>query len=186
MKKVIVFNRITLDGYFAGSNGELDWSIHDQQVDAVAHNLMHADTLLLGKTTYQMFANYWPYVENDPYAESHNRELAMELSSMKKVVFSTTLNSVTWNNTFLYTGNIATVTNELKQETGRDITIFGSGSIIQQLAAAKLIDEYLLIISPVILGKGKSFFQTNELKKLKLIHSKHFPSGNIIAEYLVN
>lgn len=185
MNKVIVFNRITLDGYFSGLNGELDWSIHDPQVDALAHEMMHADTLLMGRTTYQMFASYWPTVENDPDADAHSREQAAELTAMKKIVFSTTLESVQWKNTFLYSNGLLNVTERLKKEIGSDITIFGSGSIIRQLSAANLINEYLLIISPVVLGSGKSFFNKANPMNLALQTSRSFPSGNIIAKYIV-
>ena len=105
MRKVILLNRISLDGFFAGPNGEIDWFVHDPEVDKAAHELMQPDTLLLDKVTDQMFESYWPHVATDPNAPKEARILANELHQMTKVVFSKTLEEVTWENTKLVKGN---------------------------------------------------------------------------------
>lgn len=92
MQKIHIFNHISLDGYFAGLQGEIDWFIHDPEVDSAAHNLMQDDTLLLGRKTYQMFASYWPSVLNDSKVSKSVRSQAVELTNMHKHVFSSTLN----------------------------------------------------------------------------------------------
>ena len=79
MRKVIVFNRVTVDGFFAGPKGEIDWFVQDPKVDKAAHASMHPDTLLLGRLTYQMFAGYWPNVAADPNAPEGARIMANEL-----------------------------------------------------------------------------------------------------------
>jgi dihydrofolate reductase len=88
MRKVVMLNRISIDGFFAGSNGEIDWFIHDPEVDQAAHEMMQPDTLLLGRLTYQMFESYWPPVARDPNASAEARATANELNQMAKVVFS--------------------------------------------------------------------------------------------------
>ena len=101
MRKLIMLNRISLDGFFAGRQGEIDWFIHDPEVDKAAHQMMHADTLLFGRLTYDMFFGYWPQVARDSNASAGDLALAAELSQMTKVVFSTTLREVTWENSRL-------------------------------------------------------------------------------------
>src|SRR5215216_997744 len=152
MRKIVMLNRISLDGFFAGPNGEIDWFIPDPEVDKAAHEMMRPDTLLLGRVTYQMFESHWPQVAKDPNAPEGARTTANELNQMTKMVFSRTLDDVTWENTKLVRGDVIKAVNDLKQGQGADITIFGSGTIVQQLADEGLIDEYLITLTPVVLG----------------------------------
>ena len=104
MRKIVMLNRVSVDGFFAGPNGEIDWFIPAPEVDKAAHEAMSPDTLLFGRETYQMFESYWPHVADDPHVSKGDRVLARELSQMTKVVFSKTLKKTTWVNTQL-TGN---------------------------------------------------------------------------------
>ena len=156
MRKVIVFNRVSLDGFFAGPKGEShEWFINDHEVDKAAHKMMQPDTILFGRKTYQIFENYWPKVATDPNAPKEARSTAEELNDMTKLVFSKTLKEVTWQNSTLMKGNLADEVRKLKQGNGPDMVVFGSGTIVQQLTDEGLIDEYLLVVTPVILGAGK-------------------------------
>ena len=183
MRKVIMLNRVSVDGFFAGPNGEIDWFIHDPEVDKAAHEMMQADTLLFGRLTYEMFFSYWPHVAADPNASIGERALAGELSLMTKVVFSTTLKEVKWENSRLSKGDLAEEVRKLKQGDGTDITIFGSGSIVQQLANEGLIDGYLIIVTPVVLGAGKTLFSDVEKTNLELVGARSFRSGNVLLHY---
>ncbi len=183
MRKVIMLNRISIDGFYSGPNGEIDWFIHEAEVDKAAHEVMTADTLLMGRLTYQMFEGYWPQVLKDPNASLEALTTANELKEMTKVVFSTTLNEVTWENSELFNTDVATEIGKLKQGNGADITIFGSGSIVQQLEDNGLIDEYLLVITPVILGTGKPLFKDVPNTSLDLLAVRNFNSGNILLHY---
>ncbi len=185
MKKIVVLNRISLDGFYTGPQGEIDWFIHDPEVDRAAHEMMHPDTLIMGRLTYQMFAGYWPQVGADPNAPDGARRTARELDQMNKVVFSRSLQSVSWVNSQLISGDILAETRNLKQGQGADLTIFGSGSIVQQLANAGLIEEYLLIVTPVVLGSGKNLFQDVKRLDLKLIETCEFKSGNVLLHYTI-
>src|SRR5262245_33480730 len=144
MRKVVVLNRISVDGFFAGPNGEIDWFIHDPEVDKAAHELMNPDTLLMGRLTYEMLFSHWPQVLKDPKAPEGARVIAQELNDMTKVVFSKTMKEASWVNSKLVKGEVIKEVNQLKQGNGPDITIFGSGTIIQQLANEGLIDEYII------------------------------------------
>lgn len=184
MKKIIVFNWLSMDGLFSGPNGEThEWMVHDNGIDEESHTLMQPDTVLLGRVTYQLFESYWPKVAEDPKATKEARKIAGELNEMKKVVFSTTLKDVKWVNTTLANGDLVEEVTNLKRGNGADIVIFGSGSIVEQLTNERLIDEYLFAMTPVILGEGKSCF--NHVKKLdlKLLKAKNFESGNVLLHY---
>jgi dihydrofolate reductase len=174
---------MSVDGFYAGPNGEIDWFIHDPGVDKAAHEMMQPDTLLLGRVTYQMFESYWPPVARDPNAPEGARTLADELNQMTKVVFSKTLKEVTWVNSKLFKGNLAEEVRKLKQGEGADITIFGSGTIVQQLANEGLIDEYLITVTPVVLGAGKPLFQDVKKLDLELLEARSFKSGNVVLHY---
>lgn len=186
MRRITMLNRISLDGFYAGSNGEIDWFIHDNAVDAAAHQMMQPDTVLFGRLTYQMFESYWPSISDDPTAPPEARQLAAELNDMTKIVFSRTLDRVTWKNSELVREDPVDFIPELQQRDGSDITIFGSGSIVQQLTKAGLIDDYLVIVSPIILGSGKSLFSSTTRVELEYVESRHFDSGNVLIHYRRN
>jgi len=183
MRKVIVFNRISIDGFFAGPNGAIDWFVQDPEVDQATHEMMHPDSLLFGRLTYQMFESYWPHVATDPNAPKEALVLANELNQMTKVVFSKTLKEVTWENSKLVKGNLPEEVGKLKQGANPEIAIFGSGTIVQQLAGEGLIDEYLILVTPVILGTGKLLFKDVKKSNLKLLGARGFNSGNVLLHY---
>lgn len=185
MRKIVMFNRVTLNGYFAGPNGEIDWFIHDPEVDRALHACMDADTMLLGRLTYEMFAGYWPHVLSNPESSEGDRVLAAELNEMTKVVFSTTLQRVTWENTRLLQDGIVEEARRMKEEEGGDIVIFGSGTVVKQLSDAGLIDEHLVVVTPVILDNGMLLFEDVRREELKLRSAKGFATGNVLLHYQV-
>jgi dihydrofolate reductase len=190
MRRVIMFNRVSVDGFFAGPNGEIDWFVADSELDRALHEMgqpgtVPPGTVLLGRVTYQLFESVWPKLATDPKAPKEARITADELNRMTKVVFSKTLKEVSWENTRLVSGDVAKEVGRLKQAKGSDILIFGSGTIVQQLTDAGLIDEYLLAVTPVILGEGKLLF--NGVKKLGLepLETRSFNSGNVLLHYKI-
>ena len=106
MTRLIVYNRISLDGFFAGPNGEIDWFLHDPAVDAVAHEVYKSDTLLLGRATYQLFEYFWAPIAADEEADPALRQPALELESLNKVVASRRLSELNWANSRLLHGNL--------------------------------------------------------------------------------
>lgn len=181
-----MFNRTSVDGYFTGPADEIDWFIHDPEVDIEAHKLMNPDTIILGRKTYQMFEGFWPAVAADPNAPEHMRNIANELNEMTKIVCTQTLNSLTWINSVLLKGDITEAVNKIKNDNGNDIVIFGSGSIVKQLSKKNLIDEYIIVISPHILGGGKSFFEGLQRIDLKLMNSRTFVTNHMLLHYKRN
>jgi len=179
-----MFNRVSLDGYFAGPHGESHtWFINDPKVDKAAHEMMHPDTILFGRITYKIFEDYWPKVATDKKAPKGLRDTAKELNEMTKLVFSKSLTEVTWENSELVKGDLTKEVKKLKQGRGADMVIFGSGTIVQQLTDEKLIDEYLFVMTPVILGDGKSCFKDVKKLDLELLETVDFKSGNTLLHY---
>src|SRR5258705_12114515 len=160
MRKIIMFNRVSIDGFFAGPNGEShEWFVIDPEVDKASREIAgEADTVLFGRVTYKLFEAHWPKAEKDPSASKEEKAVANELKKMSKIVFSKTLEEVSWENSKLVNGDLADEARKLKKEDGAGMLIFGSGTIVQQLTAEGLIDEYLFVLTPAILGAGKSLF----------------------------
>ncbi len=161
MRKIIVSNYITIDGFFAGPNGELDWFVWDDEMAKFSiDQLKTMDAILLGRVTYKLFADYWP----TPAAYKENPIIAPMMNDLPKIVFSRTLDSVEWNNSKLVKENIAEEISRQKKQPGKDMVIFGSGSIVSALTRLGLIDVYRLIVNPVILGSGNVLLEYEPMK----------------------
>lgn len=182
MRKVVVFNMVSLDGYFVDGKGDMSWAHkNDEEWNGfVSGNASGNGVLLFGRVTYEMMASYWP----SPMALKNSPAVAKGMNEMPKIVFSRTLDSAPWNNTKLLKGDLATEIRKLKSETGPDMVILGSGSIVAQLAEENLIDEYQLATSPIVLGKGRTLFEgiTRKLN-LKLTQSRTFGNGTVFVCY---
>ena len=182
MRKIIVSNLITIDGYFEGINQDLSWFITgDDFFDYAVKQLDEVDTILFGRITYQQMAAYWPDAKTEDAAMAAIKD---KMNSLQKIVFSKTLDKAEWNNTRLIREHITDEIIKLKKQPGRDIVIFGSGTIVSELTALRLIDEYRLIINPVILSNGNPLFKSiNEKVSLRLINMKVLSSGSVIMYY---
>lgn len=181
MGKLIAYNFTTLNGYFKGLDNDISWHRHGEEENGfAADNLEAKATLLFGRVTYEMMAGFWPTsmaIESMP-------EVARGMNESEKIVFSTTLESAGWENTTLIKGDLIEAVRKLKAVPGKVMTILGSGSIIAQLAEARLIDEYQFMIDPVAIGEGTSSFHglTRKLD-LKLINHRVFKSGVVLLSY---
>ncbi len=184
MRKLIVFNHVSLDGYFVDSDGSMRWAkAHHQDPEwnaFVAENASGDGQLLFGRITYQLMASYWP----TPVAKQNDDGVASRMNALPKVVFSKTLDKADWNNTTLVKSDLAGAVRKMKQELGDGMVILGSGTIVAQLAQAGLIDEYHMVVNPIILGKGRTIFDgLNHTLDLKLSKTRAFRNGNIFLSY---
>jgi dihydrofolate reductase len=184
MRRLTVFNHTSLDGYFVDANGDMSFAHNksqDPEWDAfVAGNASGEGTLVFGRITYDMMASFWP----TPYAAKSMPAVAEGMNRLPKIVFSRTLQDVSWNNTKLVKGDLAGEMRSMKKEPGPDMTILGSGSIVSQLAQQGLIDEYQIVVNPVVLGGGRTLFEgVTDRVRLKLTKSRTFKNGAVLLYY---
>lgn len=182
MRKLVVFNMVTLDGFFVDSKGDMSWAHkHDDEWNTfVSGNASGNGVLVFGRITYDLMASYWP----TPMAHQNLPEVAKGMNAMPKIVFSRSLDKVTWNNTTLLKGDLASEIRRLKNEPGPDMVILGSGNIVSQLTEQKLIDEYQIALTATVLGTGRTMFETvKERLNFKLTSSRTFKNGNVFLCY---
>lgn len=183
MKKISVFNHVSVDGFFAGPNEEIDWfqAAHDDEWNRFSQehaNFSH-NTLMFGRTTYDMMKSWWP----TPAGMQMDPHMAHIMNYSPKIVFSTSLKSVedepNWKNT--------RVLHHMDQDEVRnldeEITILGSGSIVQQLTDLRLIYEYTLVVIPIVLGMGKLLFNDVHRINLNLVEHRAFRNGIVLLRY---
>ena len=179
MRRVIVSNLMTLDGFIGGRNDELDWFMANDEFfkDGDERNKT-VDTLLYGRRTFEGMAAYWPTAtENDP-------ALVNWMNTINKIVFSKTLKKTDWQNSHIVSGDLGAEVRKLKAGSGGDMIIFGSGQIVSALAEHGLIDEYRLYLHPVIIGSGKpEFVGISKTVKLKLVQARTFTNGVVALDY---
>ena len=180
MGRLSMFNFVSLDGFFAGPEGEIDWFQTDDEFEqfAIAHT-GQARHLLFGRITYELMASYWPTDE----AAASEPEIARLMNSLPKTVFSRTLREVTWENTRLVREGAAEEVARLKRETDGDLFLFGSADLAATLTEAGLFDEYRLIVNPVVLGRGRPLFKGEGLLRLRLLSERRFDNGNLLLTY---
>jgi dihydrofolate reductase len=181
MRKIIVSNYITLDGFMAGPNGEIDWFVWDEETAQYSKDLAGSiGTVLFGRVTYELMARYWP----TPAAAAEDPVIADYMNNVPKIVFSKTLDKTDWKNTRLIKGVDKEEILKMKQRPGKDMVIYGSGSIVQRLANLGLIDDYRIFVNPVVLGNGKPLFKDHkERLYLKLLNTKTFGCGVVLLHY---
>ena len=194
MRRIVMFNRVTADGFFAGPDGNLDWIVPDEEIDKTgAQGVPSTDAFLFGRRTYEQFASYWPRALETPSPEDphrpgrsspQHRAFAVALNELPKLVFSRTLKDPSWKNSRVLRELDPRAIEDMKQQPGKDMVVMGSGSIVSQLTQHGLIDEYTFIVTPVFLGAGQSLIKDLSRRvRLDLAEAKPYPSGNVLLRY---
>ena len=190
MRKIISFMHISLDGFVAGPNGELNWAKVDEEIfDHVGKRISEGDTALYGRVTYQLMESYWPTAADKPTASKHDIEHSKWYSKVHKVVLSKTMNPDSYRetNTTIISDNLSDRLNEIKQPGDKEILLFGSPTATHSLIQLNLIDGYWLFVNPIILGQGIPLFADIKDKiKLKLLTTRQFTSGVTELNYTVD
>ena len=180
---------VTLDGFMAGSQGELDWhfkSWSDDMATSIARELSKSDTIILGRVTYLAMESYWPTQSNCLNVPREDVAFAEMMNRYKKIVVSTTLDRTHWHNSEIIRENVPEQIGEMKRINGRSMIVYGSGKLVATLAQANLVDEFLLWVHPVLLGRGKPFFtEVNHKVLLQLVERMSFSSGVVALKYEV-
>ena len=182
MRKVHSFTSISLDGFFTDRTGDMGWAHrYDEEWRAFSSGNASGDgELLFGRKTYEMMASFWP----TPQAAQMMPEVAAGMNRMQKYVVSKSLDKADWQNTTVLKGDLVVEVKKLKAATGPDIVVLGSGSVVSQLTQARLVDAYQIVVVPVVLGQGRTLFETvHDRLDLKLTKSKAFTNGNMVLWY---
>jgi dihydrofolate reductase len=186
MRKVIVQEFVSIDGRASGPNGSVDFVPGSTQGDQSFGDRQMAfidsiDTMLLGRVTYEMFAGYWPNV-----TDGEDKPFADKLNNLQKVVFTRTLDRAPWGtfgDTRVVTSDAALEVETLKRADGKDMVIWGSLSLAQSLMDADLVDEYQLVVCPVVLGDGRALFREKNAHDFELVDTRAFDRGTVLLSY---
>ncbi len=183
MRKLLVFNSVTLDGYFTDQNGDMSWAHKQDDPEWNAFTAENAESggeLLFGRVTYELMASFWP----TPAAAQMLPEIAENMNKAPKVVFSRKMDKASWNNTRVIKGDLAEEIRKLKEAPGDGLVLMGSGTIISKIALKGVIDEYQMVVNPLALGKGRTMFDGIEDKlNLTLTSTRAFQNGNVLLTY---
>jgi dihydrofolate reductase len=188
MARILVFNSVSLDGYFTDANNDMSWA-HKDPNDQEWNEFVGSNAsggaagggaMLLGRITYEMFAGFWP----TPAATEMMPEVAKGMNDMTKIVFSRSLKKASWSNTRLMNGDLVAEVRKLKQGD-QDMVVLGSGTIVAQLTQARLVDEYQLVVNPLILGSGRTMFEgVKDRLAVERTHTRNFKNGNVVLSYV--
>ncbi len=177
MRKLVAFEYVTLDGVMEAPEKWQFPYLADDVAQLIKAQILEADAVLLGRVTYDIFAASWPSRTNNEFG------VADKLNSMPKFVISRTLQKAEWHNSTLIKGDVAKEVAGLKQQPGGNIAIIGSGKLVGALMQHALIDEYRLMIHPVVLGSGQHLFPDGIHAALTLIETRTFSSGVVLLRY---
>jgi len=185
MRRLSVFEQVSVDGYFKTPSGDISW-LHQTDNDDeefkqfTRDNAAAGGVLVFGRRTYEVMANFWPTAA----ASEQAPDVARHMNRMPKVVFSKTLDQASWNNTTVVKADPVSAIKKMKREPGEPMTIMGSGTIVSQLTAAGLIDEYQILVIPIVLGEGTTMFEgAGKLMNLTLTDTRTFRNGKAYHVY---
>jgi dihydrofolate reductase len=182
MRKLSVFNFISLDGYYKDINNKTDWHTHggEEEGKFSEEGAQSGSILIFGRVTYDMMAGFWP----SPMANEMFPAVAEGMNKSEKIVFSKKMKKAGWSNTKIISSNIVAEMKKLKKTASNDMTILGSGGIVTQFAEAGLIDTYMFMVDPIVIGNGTPIFRGLKSQlNLKLISSRAFKSGAVLNTY---
>lgn len=181
MRRIVYQAIISVDGFFEGPGRELDWHITDDEFNKLSIHLLNSvDTLIFGRTTYELMAAYWPTW----HSQHSNATVAHKMNNLNKIVFSHTLERADWQNAVLVKEDAATVLRRMKAMPGGDMAILGSSKLAGSLFPHDLIDEFRILVAPVLLGKGHTLFEGAAGQyKLTLTRARMLRSGNVLLYY---
>ncbi|MES1215597.1 MAG: dihydrofolate reductase family protein [Bacteroidota bacterium] len=188
MRKLTLVVHISLDGFVAGENGELDgFEAGEENLQFVCKLTEKADAALFGRISYQLLDHHWPTAKDHPDATKSEIDYSTWYNKATKIVISRTIKDEDLLNTIVISNNVPAEVVKLKEKAGKDILIFGSPSVSQVLIKSDLVDSYWIFINPVIFGKGIPLFEgLTEKSKLKLLATKQFQNGEIALNYIAD
>jgi dihydrofolate reductase len=179
MRKINMFNFITLNGYYKGEKGDISWHKHDnEEVNKFAEESIQSESIMLfGRVTYEMMVASW----TSPEMKENNPKVAEGMNRSEKIVFSKTLKTPTWTNTRIISDNLIDEVRKLKRDGDKDMIILGSGTIVTQLAENNLIDTYMIMVDPIVIKDGTSIFKNiSKQLDLELKDTRTFKKSGVV------
>ena len=179
MRKIILSMMVSVDGFIEGTGKELDWHHWNNEMDKYMGDFFESvDTIIMGRKNYELMADYWPTITTeDPV-------ITDKMNNLPKLVFSKTLTSSGWNNCRFMNEIDVDEINKMKEQDGKNMVIFGGAAIASAFTKKELIDEYRIVVNPIILGGGTPLFNDdNKQLELFLMQSKAFNCGNVLLHY---
>lgn len=185
MRKVILSMMVSLDGYIEGPNHEMDWSVWDEEMEDYMMNfLRETDTFIYGRRAYEVMKQYWPHVTTDPNFPDRDMEFVQRMNETPKLILSRSLTDVEWNSRIIHGDHMPQEIKTIKNQPGKNLALFAGAETASFFINHDLIDEYQIIINPVILGSGTPLFNHIRDKiNVKLLKTQSFPSGIVILHY---
>lgn len=189
MRKITMLEHVSLDGYLAGPRGEMDWiSVGDEMWDFVDPLTDNADAAIFGRRTYEMMLSYWPTAGDGPNASAHDKNHSRWLNDATKVLVSSSTQDASWagrDNVTVVRDDLAGRMQALKQQPGKGMLLIGSVSVARALIGEGLIDEYRLMLNPVVLGEGMPLYpDSGARQQLELVESKALSNGVVALTYV--
>ena len=186
MRKLVCLLHVSLDGFIAGVNGEMDWIVvNDDLFDKVGEIVDQADIAVYGRVTFQMMEAYWPTAADKPNASKHDIEHGNWSNKALKLVASHSMSQTSWQNTQFINIDFPEAITHYKQQEGKNLLLIGSASLVHLLAPLGLIDEYWISLNPVILGRGIPLFKNvREIIHLELESAQTLKSGVVFLHYI--
>ncbi|PTN08543.1 dihydrofolate reductase family protein [Mangrovibacterium marinum] len=181
MRKITAFVFTTLNGYYKGANNDLDWHSNGaEEIEYAQNKLQEGNTLLFGRKTFEMMRNFWV----TPMAYELFPAVALRINQTEKLVCSSSLKTTDWANTTILDGDIVAQIRALKATEGSNITLMGSASLVKQLAQENLIDEFELMVDPVVLGQGETLFEgIGKPLNLQITEARLFRESGVLLLY---
>ncbi len=191
MRRIVMLEHVSLDGYLAGPNGEMDWiKVGDEMWDYVDPLTANADAAIFGRKTYEMMHYYWPTAGDQPNATEHDKNHSRWLNAATKILVSSTTENASWagrDNVTVIRDDLAGRMRELKQQPGKDMLLIGSVSVARALIGDGLVDQYRLMLNPVVLGKGMPLYPDGGAKQtLELVESRALSNGVVALSYVTS
>lgn len=185
MRPIVSFMHVSLDGFTAGPNGEMNWiKVDDEIFDYAGDRTSKADTALYGRVTWQMMEAYWPTAADKPNATKHDIEHSAWYKKVDKVVLSKSMEGQQLANTVVVSDDVEHRIKALKQQAGSEIIMFGSPGAVHSLLKYNLVDEFWIFLNPILLGQGIPLFKNvQEVTTLQLVASKTFGCGVVCLHY---
>jgi len=185
MRKIFLHIMMSLDGFIENPERELDWHFVDDEFEEYINDVLRSiDGMIFGRKSHQLLAQYWPTAGENPEASKQHLESARLMRSLPKYAISSGNYATDWENSYVIDGDIASTIRELKSKPGKDIALFAGASAFQALDALGLVDEYRVLVNPILLGGGTSLFGAGRRREqLRLLGIKPFKSGAVVLSY---